>query len=125
MLPLELWMNICDIACDDGGHTGRSLSLVSRVLYKASKPYKLRTVAVRGELQIVNFAHLLDSLPFGSCDVQNIYIASWTLDSPDFEDDSGYRSSPSFRAMVALYQPGICDRIPGPEPVRKRLPSHS
>ncbi|KAJ2934053.1 hypothetical protein H1R20_g3032, partial [Candolleomyces eurysporus] len=118
MLPLELelWMNICDIACCDDGRTGRSLSLVSRTLYEASKPYKLRTVAVRGEFQIVNFARLLESLPLESRNVQNIYITSWTLDSPEGECDSGDSSSPAFQAMVALYQPSICDRIPGPEP---------
>ena len=125
MFPLELWMKICDIACDDDGHTGRALSLVSRALYEASRPYKLRTIAVRGALQIVNFARLLESLPSASRDVQNIYITTWTSDSPDSENDSSYMSTPAFQAMVALYQPNICDRTPGPEPVRKRLPSRS
>ncbi|TBU63281.1 hypothetical protein BD310DRAFT_809396, partial [Dichomitus squalens] len=43
-LPLELLENIFSYACTDGGHTGRSLSLVSRYFLDVVRPIRYGSV---------------------------------------------------------------------------------
>ncbi|KAF5335947.1 hypothetical protein D9611_006228 [Ephemerocybe angulata] len=117
MLPLELWIHICSFACTgDDGTTGRSLSFVSHTIRTASEDFRLRTIAVRGELQIARFAQYLESIDVKRRKVENLYITTWAPGSRRSSDYGGYASAQSEQALIDLYRPGICDRTPGPEP---------
>ncbi|KAG7444345.1 uncharacterized protein BT62DRAFT_1077693, partial [Guyanagaster necrorhizus] len=45
-IPCEIWLEIFKLACTDGGSTGRSLSLVSRVFYDLAKETRFHSVFV-------------------------------------------------------------------------------
>ena len=62
-LPAEIWGDIYALACVDDGRTGRALSLVSRFIHETSKPYKLQSIAVIGERQLLAFADLIEQTP--------------------------------------------------------------
>lgn len=57
--PPEICFKIFSYACLDSGYTGRSLSLVSRYINEASKPFKFQSIAIHGHHQLVAFASLL------------------------------------------------------------------
>lgn len=61
--PPEICKKIFTHACDDGGYTGRSLSLVSRYVRDVSEDIKFRSVAVWGRRQILGFYQVLLSTP--------------------------------------------------------------
>ncbi|EKM78532.1 hypothetical protein AGABI1DRAFT_13385, partial [Agaricus bisporus var. burnettii JB137-S8] len=61
--PPEICKKIFTHACDDGGYTGRSLSLVSRYVRDVSEDIKFRSVAVWGRRQILGFYEVLLSTP--------------------------------------------------------------
>jgi len=63
MIPAEIWGEIYTLACVDNGRTGRALSLVSRFIHETSKPYKLQSIAVKGERQLTAFADLIERTP--------------------------------------------------------------
>ena len=63
MFPLELWMKICDIACDDDGHTGRSLSLVSRRFRDVSFLIRFETITLKGMSRMRLFLEMLEDAP--------------------------------------------------------------
>lgn len=58
-LPAELHDLIFSEACNDGGYTGRSLSLVSKSIRAVSAPYILHSVALYGSYQLAAFAAFL------------------------------------------------------------------
>lgn len=58
-IPAEVWGKIFVLCCDDGGHTGGALALVSRYIHAVSKPYQYRSVALMGKRMIAKFANLL------------------------------------------------------------------
>jgi hypothetical protein len=62
-LPPEICALIFVFACRDSGHTGRSLSLVSRYIHETSKLAKLQSIVLVGRAQILAFARLLDQTP--------------------------------------------------------------
>ncbi|KAJ7803222.1 hypothetical protein B0H13DRAFT_1745130 [Mycena leptocephala] len=62
-LPPEICALIFVFACRDSGHTGRSLSLVSRYIHETSKIAKLQSIVLVGRAQILAFARLLDQIP--------------------------------------------------------------
>ncbi|KAF8887551.1 hypothetical protein BD779DRAFT_1470643 [Infundibulicybe gibba] len=61
--PLELLMHIFALACDDGGFTGRSLSLVSRAFRVAAEPVMLRSLHLTTTSHICGLAHRLSVDP--------------------------------------------------------------
>ncbi|KZP03534.1 hypothetical protein FIBSPDRAFT_768813, partial [Athelia psychrophila] len=73
-LPPELWHHIFDIVCIDGGQMGCALSLVSRYIRECSRPYKLRSVALRGIHRISAFSALLSEAPAALDHVQHLFI---------------------------------------------------
>jgi hypothetical protein len=62
-IPPELWAEIFSFACLDDGTTGRILSLVSKYVYRVSKPSKLQSIVLRGLDQTVAFLSLLQATP--------------------------------------------------------------
>ncbi|TFK26173.1 hypothetical protein FA15DRAFT_667666 [Coprinopsis marcescibilis] len=112
-LPLEIWMRICYLACTDTGTTGRTLPLVSRFMYQASKPHRLRSVAIKGVLQIVSFVRHLEALPERHRQVESLYLTTWVEGTPRLDSDDG----PMVQILLDLYRPGTVSRFPGTEDV--------
>ncbi|KAI0807857.1 hypothetical protein C8Q74DRAFT_1363320 [Fomes fomentarius] len=62
-LPTELLLQIFTIACTDSGHTGCSLSSVSKHIRNVSHPVRFHCIALNGSpTQLVRFLALLDVL---------------------------------------------------------------
>jgi hypothetical protein len=59
-LPAEICAYIFAFACQDSGHTGRSLSLVSKYIHETSKLARYTSIALIGRAQILAFAQFLD-----------------------------------------------------------------
>lgn len=59
--PLEICTHIFSYACTDGGKTGRSLSLVSRYVSRATDPVRLQSLTVCGR-KLRTFLEMLDSI---------------------------------------------------------------
>ena len=93
-VPPEICTEICAFACLDSGHTGRSLSLVSKFVHEASQPTKLQSISLHGQSQITAFASLLQRTPSHLCRVKYLFISqhdpyplrggSWDLRCVDF-----------------------------------------
>lgn len=62
-VPAEVWGKIFELCCNDGGQTGRSLTLVSRYIYAVSKPYQYYSVTLAGKCSIAKFAEMLAADP--------------------------------------------------------------
>ncbi|TFK57867.1 hypothetical protein BDN72DRAFT_782778, partial [Pluteus cervinus] len=55
-LPAEIWEEICQYACTDGGFTGRSLCCTSRSINRVTKRMKLYSLAITRTDQLVHLA---------------------------------------------------------------------
>lgn len=73
-LPLEILHAIFTLACNDGGRTGCTLSIVSRYIRAAALPIMLRTVVVRGVPQMQALATLLDKRVPGNRMVRYLFL---------------------------------------------------
>jgi len=76
--PAEIWGEIYAFACVDDGWTGRALSLVSRIIHETSKPYKLQSIAVIGQMQLSRFAYLIEQTPTQLRRVRCIFLSART-----------------------------------------------
>ncbi|EKM49540.1 uncharacterized protein PHACADRAFT_178962 [Phanerochaete carnosa HHB-10118-sp] len=56
---VELWTKIITLACADRGYTGRSLSLVSRMMRDIVEPVHFQSVSLVHEEQLLAFSSLL------------------------------------------------------------------
>ncbi|KAI0758223.1 hypothetical protein C8Q74DRAFT_307655 [Fomes fomentarius] len=79
-LAVELLERIFSYACSDGGYTGRSLSLVSRLVREVVQSIRFRSVALAGCTQIQSFLVCLEkerlrahSLPA----VYHLFLSTW------------------------------------------------
>lgn len=88
-LPAELWIYICSLACTDGGHTGRSLSLVSRRFSELSKPYTLQCLALTTPRQVRLLGDILERPGFQG-GVKSLFISCPDLSQDGDDDDSDY-----------------------------------
>ena len=61
--PVEIHAHIFQLACTDGGYTGRALSLVSKYFHDVSKPSKYYSVSCHGSWQAIEFLRLITNLP--------------------------------------------------------------
>jgi len=61
--PVEIYAHIFQLACMDGGYTGRALSLVSKYFHDVSKPLKYYSVSCHGFWQAIEFLRLIKTLP--------------------------------------------------------------
>jgi hypothetical protein len=61
--PVEIHAHIFQLACTDGGYTGRALSLVSKYFHDVSKPTKYYSVSCHGFWQAIEFLRLITNLP--------------------------------------------------------------
>ncbi|KZP04880.1 hypothetical protein FIBSPDRAFT_684026, partial [Athelia psychrophila] len=62
-IPVEVWERIIAFSCTDGGHTGASLSLVSKAFHDASQRSRYYTVALKGLPAALQFAQILGKHP--------------------------------------------------------------
>jgi len=110
--PPEIWLDIFWLACTDTGFTGRSISLTSRFFYELSKPVKLRSVGLRGVVQIIDFLNLIERTPVVHRRVENLFIS--THNGCDPPEDV---LSDAIEALVNLYEPGYDIRVHHPSSV--------
>jgi hypothetical protein len=83
--PAEVWAEIFELACTDGGPTGRSLSLVSKYI-NASKSSKYFTLALK-QKQFRPLALVLKKLPFNSRRCRHIFAREDNTDAGFFISD--------------------------------------
>lgn len=57
----ELWQDIFERACTDGGTTGCSLALVSKSVHQASAPFRYYSVMLEGTNQLSAFVRVLEN----------------------------------------------------------------
>jgi len=62
-IPSEILHIICNLACNDGGFTARSLSLVSRTIREKSRYSRFHSVVCHNVAQTLAFARILDETP--------------------------------------------------------------
>jgi len=108
--PPEIWTQIFYHACTDTGFTGRSVSATSRYFHELVKAIKLRSVALFNIKQIAKFVELVEALPCWERVVENLYLTTYGLPSPNSEaSDDAY---PPANAQVReddvdqIYGPG-------------------
>ncbi|TBU46377.1 hypothetical protein BD309DRAFT_954163 [Dichomitus squalens] len=77
-LPLELLENIFSYACTDGGHTGRSLSLVSRYFLDVVRPIRYGSVALTSLRQTKLFLTCLKrERARTTVRVRHLFVSTW------------------------------------------------
>ncbi|TDL17858.1 hypothetical protein BD410DRAFT_793892 [Rickenella mellea] len=59
--PVEIMDVIMELACADGGSTGRALSLVSKLVSEVSRPYILNSIALYGINQVERFSTFIST----------------------------------------------------------------
>ncbi|KDQ62356.1 hypothetical protein JAAARDRAFT_170677 [Jaapia argillacea MUCL 33604] len=77
--PREIWEHIFSLACVDGGFTARSLSLVSIYIEDVSQTTRYQCVAIRGLVQLQNFASVLKKSPPSNRHVRHLFISGCPL----------------------------------------------
>jgi hypothetical protein len=78
-VPAEIWQQIFSLACLDGGFTGCSLSIASRLFHEVSASTRLQSVAVTGVARLESLLRLLQRLPEGQRRVRFLFInGEWT-----------------------------------------------
>jgi hypothetical protein len=80
-VPAELWDNIFNHACVDGGRTGCALSLTSRRFRELSAGIRLRSVFISDLEGLKLLLHALERLPEHERRVRFLFIAVRPLDS--------------------------------------------
>jgi len=73
--PAEIWGKIFSLVCVDGGQMGRSLSLVSKYIQEASKPYKYQTLLV-SEDNLRSLIFTLKRTPDDNRRVLHLFLSS-------------------------------------------------
>ncbi|KDQ62127.1 hypothetical protein JAAARDRAFT_30033 [Jaapia argillacea MUCL 33604] len=110
--PPEIWLNIFNLACDDGGYTGCSLSLVSRCMYTLSKLVRYRSVALHGLRRMRSFATVMEGTPLELRRVRQLYISFRDpplktitgSDKPVDLEESQQRTTDAWKCAEAIYQ---------------------
>ncbi|KZT04438.1 uncharacterized protein LAESUDRAFT_727914 [Laetiporus sulphureus 93-53] len=74
--PAEIWSRIFFLACADGGHTGRSLSHVSRYFRQTSQLAQLHSIAISGVGQLYEFTEMLSRRPSELCMIRHLFVSS-------------------------------------------------
>lgn len=74
--PTELLHDIFSLACNDGGFTGRSLSMVSRTIRQKSRNFRFYSIACRGTAQTIAFASVLDNTPPQFRVIRHLFIST-------------------------------------------------
>ena len=88
----EICEHIFAYACTDDGTTGRSLSMVSRLVHNTSKTFKYYSIAIDGPRQAVGFAELMESFPPDLRIVPHLFVSNH--DPPLTIDDIGPDTRP-------------------------------
>jgi hypothetical protein len=73
--PTEIWAAICALACTDDGTTGRALSLVSKYMNEASKPFKYQCISVK-ERQLRPLVAAVEKLPPAARRFRNLFVSA-------------------------------------------------
>ncbi|CCL99819.1 uncharacterized protein FIBRA_01843 [Fibroporia radiculosa] len=73
--PIEIWEQVFSLACTDDGHTGRSLSQVSRFIRTVSGPYRLQNVELRGWAAVHQFKDMLEGTSPALRRVHNLFVS--------------------------------------------------
>ena len=76
-IPSEILYKIFLPICTDGGPMARSLSLVSRAFYDASRSLRLQSVRCDGLDKIIVFASVLDRTPPPLRVVRHLFVTSY------------------------------------------------
>ncbi|KAF9462895.1 hypothetical protein BDZ94DRAFT_1260113 [Collybia nuda] len=79
--PIEIWLQIFQLACTDGGSTGRAISRVSRFFHEVSKEVRLQSITVVGVPQIVACALMLERTPPNFRRVRHLFVSN-CLETP-------------------------------------------
>lgn len=79
VFPGEVWLRIIRISCADTSFTARTLSLVSRDIYKLTKPYRVQSVSLLGVSRIFGFYKALTSSPENLSRVVHLLIGCPSL----------------------------------------------
>jgi hypothetical protein len=79
--PIEIWLQIFQVACTDDGSTGRSIALVSRFFHEISNEVKLQSLSVIGVPQIVACARMLEMTPPHFRRVRHLFVSN-CLETP-------------------------------------------
>ncbi|KAK0462480.1 uncharacterized protein EV420DRAFT_1190103 [Desarmillaria tabescens] len=80
--PCEIWIHIFEFTCTDGGQTGRSISLVSKLARDLVQPLQLNSLCVTSARQIIGLREHLETLSVDERTVYHLLIAS-TYPDPD------------------------------------------
>ena len=88
----EICERIFAYACTDDGTTGRSLSMVSRLVHNTSKAFKYYSIAINGPRQAVGFVELMESFPPDLRVVPHLFVSN--RHSPLTVDDIGPDTRP-------------------------------
>ncbi|TEB22069.1 hypothetical protein FA13DRAFT_1799180 [Coprinellus micaceus] len=73
-IPLELWLEIADLACNDDGTTARVLSRTSRHFRQIPEHRRYRTVRIIGWKQLVSFEHMFLGRDHSLRRMVNLYV---------------------------------------------------
>ncbi|KAI0758233.1 hypothetical protein C8Q74DRAFT_307871 [Fomes fomentarius] len=75
-IPTELWTRIVTYACTDGGATGRSLALASKLLHERSRTARFHSLAFTSLPRIEAFLVFVRSKPkFGKPRIEHLYLS--------------------------------------------------
>ncbi|KXN91545.1 hypothetical protein AN958_00531 [Leucoagaricus sp. SymC.cos] len=80
--PPEICKKIFTYACNDGGFTGRSLSLVSRYIHNVSEDVKYHSLAICGMQQILKCNDVLENKPPHLRRIRHLFISGGTQVKP-------------------------------------------
>jgi len=106
--PPEIWTQIFYHACTDTGFTGRSVSATSRHFRELVKATKLRSIALFNIKQIAAFVKLVEALPCWERVVENLYLTTCGLPSPNPEAPDGayLPANAQVQDVDQIYGPG-------------------
>jgi hypothetical protein len=112
-VPAEIWAEIVTFACVDDGRTVRALSLVSRFIHETSKQYKLQSIAVTGEQQLIAFPDLIEQTPTPWGRVECLFLSSLASNAPcpEFVCTHGVNSISALNLNRILCAISPCVRI--------------
>ncbi|PPQ75886.1 hypothetical protein CVT24_000741 [Panaeolus cyanescens] len=100
-LPAEIWTQIISHACNDNGFTARSLSQTSHYFHTLSKPFRFRSVVVRGIPQLINFCRILEATADRDRIVKNLFLSTYQHDYEYLNPNPRYKL-----ALLEFYKPG-------------------
>lgn len=100
--PAEIYERIFSYACTDDGTTGRSLSLVSKLIHDASLNFKHFSIAVDGPAQAVGFAKLMETLPPNRRNIRHLFVSNGKPTSVSRKDSSHSKPDQEARKKFSL-----------------------